>query len=163
MKTGVKISLILLVPAMLSLLAGCKTAPLSEPQSKPETAVKTEQSVIVPSPTSQTVESSEIYSDFTEERYQALVGKQPFALFFHASWCPTCWAVEADIKEHISEFPAGVVILKVDYDTATELKAKYKIVSQSVIVLVDSNGEAVKTLVAPSFSKLNNEFRNLLQ
>ena len=37
-------------------------------------------------------------------------------LFFHASWCPICIAMEKDILAHPSSIPAGVHILKVDYD-----------------------------------------------
>ena len=103
------------------------------------------------------------YSDFTQARYDKLLANgQPFALFFHASWCPTCWAVEADILENIEDLPEGAIILKTDYDTYTDLKAKYKVKSQSVIVMVDSNGQPDKTLVAPSFKNIKNNFTKLL-
>ena len=38
-------------------------------------------------------------------------------LFFHASWCPTCRAADADITAKQSSIPSGLVIHKVDYLT----------------------------------------------
>ena len=43
-------------------------------------------------------------------------------LFFHASWCPSCRALEKDIKENLGVIPTDLRILKVDYDNSKELK-----------------------------------------
>lgn len=64
-------------------------------------------------------------------------------LFFHAAWCPTCKAAEKDITERINEIPNDIVILKVDYDTSSELKKKYNITYQHTFVQVDANGNAI--------------------
>src|SRR3989337_3019130 len=40
-------------------------------------------------------------------------------LFFHASWCPSCRGLNADIEKNMSVIPAGVTILKTDYDKET--------------------------------------------
>jgi len=40
--------------------------------------------------------------------------------------------------------PAGVTIVKVDYDTATDLKRRYGVTMQHTFVQVDGSGEAVK-------------------
>lgn len=58
-------------------------------------------------------------------------------LFFHADWCPTCQNFEKQILAS-KTIPKDVVILKVNYDTATELKKKYSILSQSTFIQVDS-------------------------
>ncbi|MBT4916808.1 hypothetical protein HON58_00025 [Candidatus Peregrinibacteria bacterium] len=47
-------------------------------------------------------------------------------------------------------FPKGTKILKVNYDTETELKATYGITTQSIVVIVDAEGNAAETLAAPS-------------
>lgn len=41
-------------------------------------------------------------------------------LFFHADWCPICRPLDAAFKA--GGIPDGVHVLKVDYDTATDLK-----------------------------------------
>jgi hypothetical protein len=46
--------------------------------------------------------------------------------------------------------PKDVVILKVNYDTATELKKKYSILSQSTFVQVDSQGNMYKRWLGKS-------------
>ena len=66
-------------------------------------------------------------------------------LFFHAVWCPECRAFETAING--STIPAGIQILKVDYDNSTELKQKYGVTLQSTFVSVDSNGELVSKWV----------------
>ena len=66
-------------------------------------------------------------------------------LFFHASWCPECRAFEAAINE--GGVPAGVQVLKVDYDSSTELRQKYEVTIQSSFVKVNDVGEKVSSWV----------------
>ncbi len=64
--------------------------------------------------------------------------------FFHASWCPDCKASDMALSADMSKIPAKVTIVKVDYDTATELKMKYGVTMQHTFVQVDANGALVK-------------------
>lgn len=66
-------------------------------------------------------------------------------IFFHASWCPECRAFEQAIES--SEIPAGVQILKADYDTESELKQKYDVTIQTTFVRVDEDGEELSSWV----------------
>jgi thiol-disulfide isomerase/thioredoxin len=68
---------------------------------------------------------------------EALATGQKVALFFHASWCPSCRALDSAINTEISTIPADTLIVKVDYDTNTELKQKYGVTSQHTTVLID--------------------------
>lgn len=65
-------------------------------------------------------------------------------LFFHASWCPSCRGLNADIEKNLDAIPSGVSILKVDYDKETELKKKYGVTYQHTLVQVDKDGNLVK-------------------
>lgn len=65
-------------------------------------------------------------------------------LFFHASWCPTCRALERDIQANLDDIPENLVILKTDYDTERELKKKYSVTIQHTFVQVDANGKLIK-------------------
>jgi len=64
-------------------------------------------------------------------------------VFFHAPWCSTCNYFEGQIEEQ--GVPDNVTILKVDYDSETELKKKYGVNIQSTFVQLDANGAVVKT------------------
>ena len=65
-------------------------------------------------------------------------------LFFHASWCPTCRGLSADIEKNAANIPDGLTILKTDYDRETELKKKYGVTVQHTLVQVDKNGNMIK-------------------
>jgi len=62
-------------------------------------------------------------------------------LFFHAPWCPDCRATEASIDQ--DGVPAGLTVVKVDYDSMTDLKQKYGITQQHTFVKIDGHGNLV--------------------
>lgn len=76
----------------------------------------------------------------------ALAQNGTVVLFFHAEWCPSCRGLENDINAQLSQIPANTHILKLDYDTETELKRKYGVVRQHTLVVVDANGNEIKKL-----------------
>jgi thiol-disulfide isomerase/thioredoxin len=65
-------------------------------------------------------------------------------LFFHASWCPSCRVLNADIEKNLSAIPENVSILKVNYDTESELKKKYGVTYQHTLVQVSADGSLIK-------------------
>lgn len=65
-------------------------------------------------------------------------------IFFHASWCPSCRGLNADIEANLNAIPEGVSILKADYDKENELKKKYGVTYQHTLVQVDKNGAMIK-------------------
>ena len=76
-------------------------------------------------------------------------------LFFRASWCPTCRALEKDIKENLSSIPTDLKILDVDYDNSSELKRKYGVTTQHTLVQVDKDGNMIsKWSGSPTLSSL---------
>lgn len=81
-------------------------------------------------------------------------------LFFHAPWCPQCRALEADIKS--KGVPAGVTIIKVDYDNNQALRQKYEVTLQTTVVRVNDDGEIVKKFVAYDSPTLQAVRANLL-
>lgn len=73
-----------------------------------------------------------------EKLAKAETGK--VVLFFRASWCPTCRALDSDIKANLKNIPKDVTILDVNYDTSTALKQKYGVTYQHTFVQVDAQG-----------------------
>jgi thiol-disulfide isomerase/thioredoxin len=73
----------------------------------------------------------------------ALADSGDVLLFFHADWCPTCRAIESEINAG-AQIPAGVHILKVNYDKETALKQKYGVTTQHTFVQVDASGKLIQ-------------------
>jgi len=69
-----------------------------------------------------------------------MYAKDDVVLFFHASWCPTCKATEENLNADPTRIPAGLTIVKVDYDNSDELKQQYGITTQHTFVQVDADG-----------------------
>lgn len=83
------------------------------------------------------------YEDYADSKL-AWAKEGKVILFFKASWCPTCQAVDTDILAHLGNIPNKTSILKVDYDTSAELKKKYGVTYQHTFVQVDANGTMIK-------------------
>lgn len=95
-------------------------------------------------------DNSAQYLAYSDSLYDSLLGKEPFALFFHASWCETCVGLEKQINNDLTNFPDGTKILKTNFDTETDLRKTYGITLQSNIVVIDKNGDPTVTLLAPN-------------
>jgi cytoskeletal protein RodZ len=118
----------------------------SEPENATEPATSSEQEATETSSTATTQTTQPAQSTVKAGRYtqysSAAVSSGEYkntVLFFHAGWCPECRAFDKAIKE--STVPAGTQILKVDYDSSTDLRKKYGVTLQSTFVSVSSNGD----------------------
>lgn len=99
-----------------------------------------------------------MYKEYSEDVFAATSGTK--ILFFHASWCPQCRQLEADIKS--GTIPDGVTIFKVDYDNSQKLRQKYGVTLQTTLVKVDDKGNEIKKFVAYDEPSLEALVRNLL-
>jgi len=82
------------------------------------------------------------YEAYSPAKVSVAQGKN-IVLFFHASWCPTCRALNADIENHLATIPSDTVLLKVDYDSEVELRKKYGVTYQHTLVQVDSDAQLI--------------------
>lgn len=89
------------------------------------------------------------FTDYSADKL-ALAADGDVVLFFHASWCPSCRALEGDIQANLSAIPADTHLLKVDYDSATDLRQKYGVTRQHTLVVVDAAGNKIKTITSPT-------------
>lgn len=80
-------------------------------------------------------------------------------IYFWAVWCPTCQALDKELKERSQELPSDVTILKTNYDTEKELKRKYQIIQQHTLVQVDKNGNEVKKWIGGNIDVIKQELR----
>lgn len=97
---------------------------------------------IVPDDTPKAIAEGGVYLPYTSTAVAQ--AKWQVVLFFHASWCPTCIAINKDIEANLTNIPKDVTILKVNYDEATDLREVYSVVGQYTFVQVDNDGKLIK-------------------
>ncbi len=81
------------------------------------------------------------FSDYDEAKL-ANAEKGDVVLFFSAPWCPVCQQANKNFTS--SATPDGLTLLKVDYDSSTELKKRYGVTYQHTYVQVDKDGKQIK-------------------
>ena len=74
--------------------------------------------------------------------------------FFHAGWCSICQGIDKEVKADTSKIPAGVTLIKTDYDSETALRQKYGVTTQYTFVQVGSDGNLTNKYSATSFDKV---------
>ena len=80
----------------------------------------------------------------------SLAAGKSVSLFFHATWCPGCRALDTVISGDLASIPAGSVIYKVDYDTNEALRQQYGVTSQHTVVKLNSDGTGMKKVMGPT-------------
>jgi len=100
------------------------------------------------------------YETYAPEKVALASATHDVVLFFRASWCPTCRALDADIKANLSKIPESLAILDVNYDNSTALKQKYGVTYQHTFVQVDKDGNLIKKWSgSPTLSALVSEVK----
>jgi len=87
--------------------------------------------------------SNSAIEPFSKEAFEtAQQENKTILLDFYASWCSTCRA-QSPILESLAqedEF-SNLVMLRVDYDSADELKKEYSVAKQSTLILLKGDKE----------------------
>jgi thiol-disulfide isomerase/thioredoxin len=93
------------------------------------------------SPKMENAMKSHGYMDYSSElASSAMKSGQTVVLFFAASWCPSCKALDKTIQADLGSIPADTLVLKVDYDNSTDLKKQYGVVTQHTTVVLNTDG-----------------------
>src|SRR3989338_973856 len=160
---GAAVSVVIALIAVLALLAGWayfsgRSVSVDAPQilGRPEPGAPVPEAVGVgtgsetgvglsgtPQPDESAAPRPGSYEAYGAEKISRAVRGQ-VVLFFRAGWCPTCRALDADIRAHLQEIPSNLTILDVDYDNSAPLKRKYGITYQHTFVQVDAQGNLLK-------------------
>jgi thiol-disulfide isomerase/thioredoxin len=141
------------LPAILAvglLLGACGTttsggaaAPSTSSPSTPAATASTEASE--PSATTSGAPAAEArdgyvaYADYSAD--PAAFSAGPVVLFFHADWCPKCRETDSNLTADPASLPDGVTVVKLDFDSETELRQKYGVTVQHTFVQIDADGE----------------------
>lgn len=103
--------------------------------------------------------NAESYESYAPEKL-AFAETGNVVLFFRASWCPSCRALDKDINENLGAIPTDLKILDVDYDNSQELKQKYGVTTQHTLVQVDKDGNMIsKWSGSPTLSSLVSQIK----
>lgn len=89
-------------------------------------------------PTSSPAASAGTYIDYAAYAQDPAAATGKVVLFFHATWCPICREVEESLTS--APVPAGLTVVKVDFDDAGELRQRYGVTIQHTFVQVDAEG-----------------------
>jgi thiol-disulfide isomerase/thioredoxin len=93
------------------------------------------------------------YLEYTDGAIEQTDGAK--VLFFHAPWCPQCRKLDEQLLAEGA--PDGLTVLKVDYDSRSDLRQKYGVTLQTTVVFVDDAGELLSSTVLyddPSIASL---------
>ena len=86
---------------------------------------------------------------------EGMIGNgEPAILFFHAGWCPKCKTHDELLTKLYSENDYKISVLKVDYDSASDLKTQYGVLQQHTYVVVDGYGEKIDSAAYPTDDEL---------
>ena len=69
---------------------------------------------------------------------------QPVALHFRADWCPTCRAQDKVLESLKAEKGLDLTLLAADYDTEKALKRRFKVNTQSTLIVFKGQKEAAR-------------------
>ena len=69
---------------------------------------------------------------------------QPVALHFRADWCPTCRAQDKVLESLKAEKGLDLTLLAADYDTEKALKRRFKVNTQSTLIVLKGQKEAAR-------------------
>ena len=78
------------------------------------------------------------YADYTADKAAFSAGQ--VVLFFHADWCPTCRTTDANLSADPASLPAGLTVVKLDFDSETGLRQQYGVTLQHTFVQVAPDG-----------------------
>lgn len=129
------------------IVAGLVAAIFYRPVVSPAADVTPEESTNIDS-----TNDDNVTTELSPGRYEpysasllAASGYDETILFFHAPWCPECRAFEQAITN--GDIPKGVQMLKVDYDSSSDLKKKYGVTLQTTFVKVNTTGDRLSSWV----------------
>jgi len=149
-----------LLPLVLSAviaLGGC-----SQMNSSPD-AMSSDAMSPAPSPSAAMSHSEAASQSYiTYDQYQA--SKDTYAdskvvLFFNATWCPDCRAINEALTSDPGKIPAGTTVVSVDYDQHADLRQRYGVTMQHTFVQINSSGDKVRQWASTSTDGLLKELQ----
>lgn len=93
---------------------------------------------------------------------QAQQAGKPVAVLFHADWCPTCKTQYKVLQDMKSDPALGLTVLVANYDTEKDLKRRFRVNSQSTLVVLRGNEETARLVGETDADKLRAALKSAL-
>ena len=103
----------------------------------------------------QTADRATVVSFETEDQVNSLAAEGTTVVFFYAAWCPNCRATIAELNARWAEVNPDLTVVIADYDKETALKGKFGVTYQDTFVLLDAEGNSVKSWNSGGVDGLN--------
>ena len=101
---------------------------------------------------------------FDPVHYEAMRNSgKPFAVVFHADWCPTCRA-QAPVLKELTQSPEfmGVTLFVANFDTEKVLERSLGISKQSTIVVFKNGKETARSTGDTQYDTLSEILRSAI-
>lgn len=108
-----------------------------------------------PAPATEEAPRATVVSFEGEPQLYSLAAEGTTVVFFYAAWCPNCRATIAELNARWAEVNPDLTVVIADYDKETALKGKFGVTYQDTFVLLDSDGNSVKSWNAGGVDGLN--------
>jgi thioredoxin 1 len=93
---------------------------------------------------------------------QAQQAGKPVAVLFHADWCPTCKTQDKVLQGMKAEPGLGVTVLVANFDTEKDLKRRFRVNSQSTLVVLRGEKETARLVGETDADKLRAALKSAL-
>lgn len=90
-----------------------------------------------------------------EPQLSTLAAEGTTVVFFYAAWCPNCRATIAELNARWAEVNPDLTVVIADYDKESALKSRFGVTYQDTFVLLDNEGNSVKSWNAGGVDGLN--------
>lgn len=87
------------------------------------------------------------YYEYSDNAVKIAQQNENIVLYFWAPWCSTCSSLDLDLLDKKIQLPDNVTMLRINYDSAKELKEKYNVSVQHTFVQIDKNGNPLSSWV----------------
>jgi len=130
-------------------LAACSSTTSTDEASPAAEPTATTAAPVAPAPPAQgTTQNASVAGSFiTLDEYQSNKAKyadNDVVLFFNAPWCSTCQEANKNLNASKGEFPNGLTVVSVDYDSNTDLRKEYGVTTQHTFVQISPDGTEIK-------------------
>ncbi|SEQ54318.1 Thiol-disulfide isomerase or thioredoxin [Devosia sp. YR412] len=91
----------------------------------------------------------------SEAQVNELAAAGKTVVFFYAAWCPNCRATITELNARFDEVDPDLTLVIADYDKEAALKGKFGVTYQDTFVLLDAQGNGVKSWNSGGVDGLN--------
>ena len=108
-----------------------------------------------PAPAAEQAARATVLDFESETQLNTLAAAGKTVVFFYAAWCPNCRATVAELNARWAEVNPDLTLVIADYDKESALKGKFGVTYQDTFVLLDKEGNSVKSWNSGGVDGLN--------